>query len=72
MQPNQELLAYAQVASVLRVSPHGRACVCTSSPAREPARVRRWFRMSDARVSEVSEEEVLGSQAFMLFYERAA
>ena len=32
----------------------------------------RWYRMSDSFVSEVSEDEVLRKQAFMLFYERAA
>ena len=30
----------------------------------------RWYRMSDSVVREVSEAEVLGKQAFMLFYER--
>ena len=31
---------------------------------------KRWFLVSDSHVSEVSEERVLKSQAYLLFYER--
>ena len=31
---------------------------------------KRWFLVSDSHVSEVSEDRVLKSQAYLLFYER--
>jgi ubiquitin carboxyl-terminal hydrolase 16/45 len=31
---------------------------------------KKWFHVSDSSVSEVSEEKVLKSQAYLLFYER--
>jgi ubiquitin carboxyl-terminal hydrolase 16/45 len=34
------------------------------------APVGKWYFVSDSRVSEVGEERVLRSQAYLLFYER--
>lgn len=31
---------------------------------------KKWFLVSDSQVSEISEERVLKSQAYLLFYER--
>ena len=42
----------------------------SSKQVKPTAGDKKWFLVSDSHVSEISEERVLKSQAYLLFYER--
>jgi ubiquitin C-terminal hydrolase len=45
-------------------------CARAAKGAGDAPAASRWFHISDTRVSKAEEADVLGAQAFLLFYDR--
>jgi hypothetical protein len=65
------LLGHYTTYALLEVCDGKDSAIQESEPS-SGVRDKRWMHFSDERAVEVSEEEVLQSEAYMLFYDKAA